>query len=658
MRGWFRRFIDVRPGETQAVAYTFLYIAVAVASFLLAKPIRTGLFLAEFGPYRLVYVYVAVPLVLSLFVPLYQGLAARVGQRRVITGSLIFLCSNVLVFWWGFTYHPAPWLAAAFYVWVNCYGVIAPVQAWTFANAVFDTRQARRLFGLIGSGASLGAIAGGLLAQFLVGPIGTINLLLVLALLILATAAVVNAGWKVRRRDVASRGARRPHVPLASTLALIGRTRYLRRLAAVVFIVAIVTQWTDFQFRLAASERFLNDTDAFTRFFGMFNFWMGIAAFLVQILITGPFLRHFGIAVTILILPIALGFGSSLILAFPMLWAVLLTNGFDQGLRFSVDKATFELLYLPIPAAIKTNVKSTIDLIINRVADGVGGVVLGIATQGFNFYFFAVDGFQLGLRGIAALSLSGIAVWLVVAHRLRRGYIEAIQESIQQHGLDIDRAPALLDRSTSDLLATRLTASDPDDILYALDLFASQHRQTIHPAVRSLLTHESSKVRRRALVVLDEASDVAAIPQVEPLLRDPDLETRTLALLFLAHHAQIDPLQKIQEIGAFPDYSVQAGMVAFLSQPGPLQNLEASAFFLGSMIDDDEGDATRSRIEAARLIARLPVIYDDALVRLLADPEPDVVREAIVAAGALRAVAFVPRLIDRLGIAVAHRRRC
>ncbi len=650
MGGWLRRFLDVRPGETQAVTYTFLYIAIAVASFLLAKPIRNGLFLAQFGPYRLVYVYVAVPIVLSLFVPLYQGLAARVGQRRVITGSLIFLCLNVLGFWWGLTYHPAPWLAVAFYVWVNCYGVIAPVQAWTFANAVFDTRQARRLFGLIGSGASLGAIVGGLLAQFLVGPLGTTNLLLVLALLILGTAAVVNAGWKVRRHDVASRRAQRQAAPLAATLALIGRTRYLRLLAAMVFIVAIVTQWTDFQFRLAASQRFLNDTDAFTRFFGMFNFWMGIAAFLVQILITGPLLRHFGIAVTILILPVALGFGSSLIFVFPMLWAVLLTNAFDQGLRFSVDKATFELLYLPIPAAIKTHVKGAIDLIINRVADGVGGIILGVATQGFNFYFFAIDGFHLGLRGIASLSLSGIVVWFVVAHRLRRGYVDAIQESIQQHGLDIDRAPALLDRSTSDVLAARLTASDPDDILYALDLFASQHRQTVHPAVRSLVTHAAPKVRRRALVVLDEASDVAAIPLVEPLLRDPDLETRTLALLFLAHHAQIDPLQKINEVGAFPDYSVQAGMVAFLSQPGPLQNLEASAFFLQSMIDDEVGGTTRSRIEAARLVARLPVVHGDALARLLADPEPEVVREAIVATGALRAAAFVPRLIDSLGI--------
>ncbi len=58
--------LDVRPGEGRAVVLTFLYVALAVAGFLLAKPIRNGLFLGEFGAYSLVYAYVAVPLVLTI----------------------------------------------------------------------------------------------------------------------------------------------------------------------------------------------------------------------------------------------------------------------------------------------------------------------------------------------------------------------------------------------------------------------------------------------------------------------------------------------------------------------------------------------------------------------------------------------------------------
>ena len=63
---------------------------------------------------------------------------------------------------------------------------------------------------------------------------------------------------------------------------------------------------------------------------------------------------------------------------------MLLTNAFDQGFRFSIDKATYELLYLPMSPTIKANVKVTIDTIINRAADAVGGIALGLATQGFS----------------------------------------------------------------------------------------------------------------------------------------------------------------------------------------------------------------------------------------------------------------------------------
>ena len=170
-----RRFFDIRPGEGLPVLLTFLYIAVVVAAYLLAKPIRNGLFLEEYGPYALVYVYAAVPLVLTLFVRgLLAEVVARFGSRHGdgrdadVLQPRTCCCSGTCS-----GYLPVP--AAARHLLrlgqLLC-GVIAPVQAWSFANSLFDTRQAKRLFGLIGSGASFGAITGGVLARYLVEPVG------------------------------------------------------------------------------------------------------------------------------------------------------------------------------------------------------------------------------------------------------------------------------------------------------------------------------------------------------------------------------------------------------------------------------------------------------------------------------------------------------
>lgn len=648
-----RRFFDVRPGEGRPLFVTFAYIALAVGSFLLAKAIRNGLFLEVYGASKLAYVYVAVPVVLALLVPAYGAVADRAGHRRMISVSLLLLSATTVAFWWALTYYPRPWMAAAFYVWVNCYGVIAPVQAWSFANAVFDTRQARRLFGLVGSGASVGAITGGLIARTLVGPLGTINLLLLLALLIASMAVVVNLGWGVRRDGRRSGGpvehGRLKSVSFTSTLQTIARSRYSRRIALLVSLVAMSTQWTQFQFQAAAAERFGGNADELTRFFGDFNSAMGLVALLVQIFATGPALRTFGLGFTILLLPLALGFGVTAILLTGALWAVVLTNAFDQGLRFSVDKATFELLYLPIPAQTRVHVKTTIDLVVNRFADACGGVVLGLMTSGFATAAIVIPGAGLSLRGIAVVTLACVLAWLAVAWSLRRGYVDAIRESIAEHRLTADSPSArILDRSATDLLAARLGAAEPAEIVYALDVFRLEHRGSTHPAVRGLLTHPSADVRQRAVALLDESGDLSATDEVEALLNDPDPAVRAESLLFLAHHADVDPLERLTSPMAFEDFSVQASLVAFLGRPSAWQNLEAARLILERMTLADDG-GTRARVEAARLIAQLPGDFDGELSTLLDDDHSEVVTAALSAAGRSRRVGVLPQVAARLG---------
>src|SRR5687767_8200232 len=110
-----RRFFDIRPGEGLPTLLTFVYIAVVVAAYLLAKPIRNGLFLQEYDAYALVYIYAAVPVVLTLFVRAYSPIVGRFGSRLVTVGTLVFFSSNVVLFWLAFRLFPFPLLTAIFY---------------------------------------------------------------------------------------------------------------------------------------------------------------------------------------------------------------------------------------------------------------------------------------------------------------------------------------------------------------------------------------------------------------------------------------------------------------------------------------------------------------------------------------------------------------
>jgi len=650
-----RRYFDVRSGEGRRVLFSFLHVAVVAASFLLARPIRNGLFLQQYGAFALVYVYAAVPLVLSLFVPIYARVTARFGLGTVTIATLIFFSSHVVLFWYAFRFHAdaiaikgslAWYLPAAFYVWVNCFAVIAPVQAWTFANQMFDTRQARRLFGLIAVGASLGSIGAGVLARELVGPIGgTVNMMLVLAGLILAAAVIVAIALMLIPAAVPAKPGRPPKHFVMSSLRRIGGSPYLRLMAALVFLAAVTTQWTAFQLSLSADQRFGGNADALTRFFGTFNFSLGAVSFVLQLLLVGPALRRFGLAVTILVLPLALGTGSLFILLLPTFWSVLTTNALDQGLRFSLDKATYELLYLPLTPTQRVQVKNAIDIVVSRVADSVGAVVLGIATNGF----LMVGGFGLGLRGTAAVNLGFIVAWMLVAARLRGEYVRTIQSSIHRHRIDSEQVTdGSLDRSAAGILADKLASPEPQEVSYALDLLEGQGLIGLERQLRALLAHEDADIRRRALAILSAGRDTSISRTAMDMLRDPDLGVRTEALLYVTREMRVDPIRQLEELGEFEDFSIRAGMAAFLASPGPSQNLDAARLLLAAMAHSDDGDGVRDRLQAARVLSLVPGLFTDLLVHLISDRDPAVARQAIGATSVVMRDEVVTALLGAL----------
>jgi len=650
-----RRFFDVRPGEGLRVLFSFLYVAVVAAAFVLAKPLRNGLFLNRYGAYALVYVFAAVPAVLSIFVPLYARVTAKFGTRAVAVATLVFFSLNVVVFWYAFRRYAhvtaEPWslgwlLPGLFYVWVNCFGVIAPVQAWTFVNSAFDVRQARRLFGVIATGASLGAVTAGLLARFLVRPVGgTVNMLLVLAALIMAAAGIVFVGYlRVPRKRIARAGAVAKH-PFVSSLREIAQTPYLRYVAALVFFAAITTQWTNFQFGLLADRRLGGDADSLTVFFGTFNFALGSVSFLLQLLLVGPMIRRFGLSRTLLVLPTTLAAGSALIVLVPGALSVLLTNAFDQSFRFSLDKASYELLYLPLPPAQRASIKAAIDIVVSRVADAAGAIALGIATRGF-----LIGGAGLGLRGTASLNLIFIGAWLVSASRLRTEYVRTIQMSIHRHRIDSELLPGgVLDRAAAPAIAEKLRSADEADVRYGLELLQTQRVEGLEPPLRTLLSHANPEVRRTSLALLSGARDTTIAKRATELLRDPDIGVRTEALLYVTREMRVDPLRELEEIGDFEDFSIRAGMAAFLASPGPSQNLDAARMILEGMARSYGDEGIRDRLQASRALALVPGLFNDLLLDLIADEDPEVARQAIAAASVVMRDEVVTVLIAALG---------
>ena len=644
MKRWIERALNLHPGDLGRGTLLCSCLFLIISSYVTGKVARDALFLARFQAVQLPYADIASAVLVGFVVAGYVYLGRRVSVRALLVGSQLFFAANCALFWFLAHHYHMAWLFPIFYVWVGIFGVLAPTQVWTLANYALTTREAKRVFGMVGGGGIAGAIFAGFFSKTVAKAYGTESLLLGMALLLLACSLLTLVMWQtgqVQAGDPDEGGARTVESGLRDlrhSIRLVASSRYLRAIAAVICISSFVTTLTGWQFK-AFAKHFLVNKDALVIFFGDFYFYVAVLSLFLQLLVTTRCLRKFGIGALLFVLPLVVFAGSASLLVLGTLGAAVFLKGGDQVLRYSLDKSTVELLYLPVPSTVKLHAKWFIDTVIWRMGDGLAGItVLIFATF-----------LHLPARQISWLALVLVGGWLVAVSVARQQYVVTLEDSISQHRIDVEQASTLvLDRSTSDVLTAKISASDPKEILYALSLLEVERKRADHPAVRGLLSHPDKDVRQKALAILDTSSDKSVLPEVQQLLKDPDLNVRTEAMLYLAHHAKVDPLTVIEELGDFADFSVRSAMVAYLARAGEAQNLETSRQILEGMIREPGSEGQRNRMQAAKLLGELPDRFDPLLSTLVRDPALPVAREAIRSVGKLRKRRLVPDLLDLL----------
>ena len=636
------RVLGIRPAELERGLLLFSYLFLVIGSFVAGKATRDALFLFRFSARQLPYVDIAVAVLVGVWVAVYIKIGQRVSVRTLISGSLVFFAGNSLLFWYLSHFRDAPWVLPVVYVWVGMFGVVAAAQVWTLANYVLTTREAKRLFGFIGSGAISGNIVGGFVVQQTATRFGAESTLIGMAVALLICAVLVDRLWRLRHLASAGEpdkdaleGADRGPTGLRESVHQIAASPYLRAIAGLILVSSFVTAVAAWQFKAIAVAA-IREKDSLTAFFGSFTFYTGLLSLLLQWLVTSRLLRRFGLGVALSVVPVALALGSVGLLISGSLAAAILLRGSDQVLRYSIDRPAAELLYLPLPAEQTLQVKSFIDTVVWRLGDGLSGLVILLLATGLHW----------PVAQIGWVNLLLLAGWLAAAWVAQRQYVTNLGRSIKEHRHLVQRANVtVLDKAATEILTTQMGSDDPERILYALELFTAGHSGASHPVVRGLLKHPSAEVRARAVAVLNEGDDLSVRGEVERLLYDPDLSVRTEALLYIAHHAHIDPLERVEQLGNFPDFSIRSAMVSFLAQPGETQNLDAAQLMFTSMVRDEE---ERTRLEAARLLERLPDVFDAQLEELLGSDDPDVLRHAMHAAGRWRKRRFIDTLIRRL----------
>ena len=221
---------------------------------------------------------------IGVLMHLYSSAIRRLPRQLVIPIAQSVLVV-VLVIFWALLRSGAIWVTVALYFFGQILGVLLISQFWTLANEVYDARQAKRLFGLIGGGACLGGALGASITAITIQEFGSNNLLLVSAGTLAVCVGIVlqivrrpHAGHQPEPLDERGVGGR-------EAIRLLSQSKHLRVLAAVVGFAAIGAAMVDQQLSMAADASGF-DADAIAILLAQVTVFLSLAGFVVGVLLT------------------------------------------------------------------------------------------------------------------------------------------------------------------------------------------------------------------------------------------------------------------------------------------------------------------------------------------------------------------------------------
>lgn len=386
----FRQVINQLGVDSPALWWSLLYFFCLLSGYYVLRPVRdamgaSGDVVAVF-PQRLIawaghagidlkdftlqVLFTGTFLCMVLLQPLYGALVSRFPRRVFLPAVYLAFIACLGFFYWAFN-HQLPGRGAAFFIWVAVFNLFAVSVFWSYMADVFDNEDAKKVYGYIGAGGTVGALVGPFITGSLVERIGVGNLLLVSGLfLTICLACILRLRpWAVRReqRHQEASGEEAMGGSILAGLRLVWSEPLLRSLAMLMFFgVGVGTLLYNEQ---AAIARQLVQDASRTAYYARLDLGVNLLTIVVQVFLTRWLLRRFGIAPLLLIPATAILLGFGLLAASPLPALIWVVQVMTRAGEFSLAKPARETLYTRVDRESRYKAKAVIDTVVYRGGD-------------------------------------------------------------------------------------------------------------------------------------------------------------------------------------------------------------------------------------------------------------------------------------------------
>lgn len=413
--------LGVRAGEGHAAVVSGACFFCVLAGWFVSRPVRESMGTVE-DEDVLRWLFIATLAGMTVLNPLFSWCVSRWRRSVFAPGMFVVFALNL----WAFAGVIAEvrvdsggtaW-SRVFYVWSSVLNLFVVSVFWALMADLWGRERAKRLFGLIGLGGTLGALSGGLAARHAVQIIGVEGLLGIGGALM--AGAALCAWWLTglfrttqslpvgespapeeldAQGDAAVKrgGAWGGFFAIATSPALLAMCGYM------VFFAATQT-WAYFEQQRIVKTEFAGNVQARAEAFATMDVYVQGTTVLLQLFATGRLVRRLGIGGSLLTLPAVVLAGACALAASPTFSTLIAFQVARRAGDYALAKPAREAWYAGLSRMEKYKAKNFIDTFMYRGGDALGA-----------WAFAGVKVASLGVAGAAALFAPLCVVWAGVA---------------------------------------------------------------------------------------------------------------------------------------------------------------------------------------------------------------------------------------------------
>ena len=412
---WFlARLAAVEVGETRVLFWSFSYFFALLCSYYIIRPVRDEMGIAG-GVDKLQWLFSGTLLVMLAMVPLFGWVTKRFPVRRFLPYVYYFFIADLILFFILFKSDVAhAYVARGFFIWVSVFNLFIVSVFWSLMADIFESEQAKRLFGIIAAGGTAGALTGPVLTAVLVKAMGTANMLMISAGFLAAAVFCIHRiiAWK-NSTDIsfgggapaAKRNADSDQAIGGGILAgirLVFSSSYLAGICLLILLYTTLATFLYLQQAQIVRDSFA-DPARRTALFAAIDFSVNFLTLLTQLLATSRIVSKVGLNWTLALIPLLLGIGFILLGMMPALGIMIAVQILRRAGNYAVMRPAREMLYVVLGKEEKYKAKNFIDTVVYRGGDALSAwVYTGLKAMGLSLASIA----------FAAVPLAGVWAWI------------------------------------------------------------------------------------------------------------------------------------------------------------------------------------------------------------------------------------------------------